>query len=117
MSVFTSSSCLFDIQLTVFLLSGISEFVLEVCGLGVGSYFKISLGSVWPSNWVVLSEFISEVCNLPIGWYFLICRPVGRQPGRPLKRLPDGYSREAETGHLLATLRDQKKWSSVRWTC
>jgi hypothetical protein len=26
-----------------------------------------------------------------------------------MKRLLDGYSREAETGHLLAWLRDQKK--------
>jgi len=25
-----------------------------------------------------------------------------RRPGRPLKRLLDGYNREAETGHLLA---------------
>jgi len=24
-----------------------------------------------------------------------------RRPGRPLKRLLDGYNREAETGHLL----------------
>jgi len=30
-------------------------------------------------------------------------RPIGRRtPERPLKRLLDGYSREAETGHLLA---------------
>jgi len=29
-------------------------------------------------------------------------RPVGRRSGRPLKRLLDGYSHEAETGHLLA---------------
>jgi len=30
-------------------------------------------------------------------------RPLGRlRPGLPLKRLLDGYSREAETGHLLA---------------
>jgi len=29
-------------------------------------------------------------------------RPIGRRPGRPLKRLLDGYSREVETGHLLA---------------
>jgi hypothetical protein len=30
-------------------------------------------------------------------------RLIGRRrPGRPLKRLLDGYSREAETGHLLA---------------
>jgi hypothetical protein len=29
--------------------------------------------------------------------------PIGRRkPGRPLKRLLDGYSREAETGQLLA---------------
>jgi len=29
-------------------------------------------------------------------------RPIGkRKPGRPLKRLLDGYSSEAETGHLL----------------
>jgi hypothetical protein len=28
--------------------------------------------------------------------------------GWPLKRPPDGYSCEAETGHLLAELRDQK---------
>jgi hypothetical protein len=25
-----------------------------------------------------------------------------RRPGRPLKRLPDGYTREAKGGHLLA---------------
>jgi hypothetical protein len=30
--------------------------------------------------------------------------PIGI--GRPLKRPLDGYSREAETGHLLAKLRD-----------
>jgi len=36
--------------------------------------------------------------------------PVGRQRFEgPLKRLLDGYSREAETGHLLALLRDQKR--------
>jgi len=29
-------------------------------------------------------------------------RPIERRPGRPMKRLLDGYSREAETGHLLA---------------
>jgi len=29
-------------------------------------------------------------------------RPIGRRPGRPLKWLLDGYSGEAETGHLLA---------------
>jgi len=29
-------------------------------------------------------------------------RPIERRrPGRPLKRLLDGYSHEAETGHLL----------------
>jgi len=28
-------------------------------------------------------------------------RPVGKIPGRPLKRLLDGYNRETETGHLL----------------
>jgi hypothetical protein len=29
-------------------------------------------------------------------------RPIGGQrPGWPLKRLLDGYNREAETGHLL----------------
>jgi hypothetical protein len=40
----------------------------------------------------------------------LDCRPIGRRRlGRPLKRLLDGYNREAETGHLLALLRDQKK--------
>jgi hypothetical protein len=40
-------------------------------------------------------------------------RPIGRRrPGRPLKRLPDGYSSETETGHLLAQLRDQKKKKS-----
>jgi hypothetical protein len=38
-------------------------------------------------------------------------RPVirWRRPGRPLKRLPDAHNSEAETGHLLAQLRDQKK--------
>jgi hypothetical protein len=36
-------------------------------------------------------------------------RPIGRRrPGRPLKRLLDGYNREAGTGHLLASFRDQK---------
>jgi len=33
-------------------------------------------------------------------------RPTGRRerrrPARSLKRLPDGYSREVKTGHLLA---------------
>jgi len=30
-------------------------------------------------------------------------RRIGRRrPGRPLKELVDGYSSEAETGHLLA---------------
>jgi hypothetical protein len=29
-------------------------------------------------------------------------RPMGRRPGRPLKRLLDGYNRETETGHLMA---------------
>jgi hypothetical protein len=29
-------------------------------------------------------------------------RRIGRQNGRPLKRLLDGYNNEAETGHLLA---------------
>jgi len=30
-------------------------------------------------------------------------RPIERRrPGRPLKRLLDGYNREAQTGHLLA---------------
>jgi hypothetical protein len=41
---------------------------------------------------------------------FLYYRPIGsrrrrrrrRRPGRPLKRLLDGYSLEAETSHLLA---------------
>jgi len=37
-------------------------------------------------------------------------RPIGKgRPGQPLKRLLDGYNREAEEGHLLAQLRDQKK--------
>jgi hypothetical protein len=36
-------------------------------------------------------------------------RPIGRRPGLPLKRLLDGYSREAETGHLWAKLRDQEE--------
>jgi hypothetical protein len=36
-------------------------------------------------------------------------RPIGRRPGRPLKRLLDGYNREAEIGHLLEKLCDQKK--------
>jgi hypothetical protein len=37
-------------------------------------------------------------------------RPVSkRRPGRLLKRLPDGYSPEAKTGHLLAQILDQKK--------
>jgi len=30
------------------------------------------------------------------------CDPMGRRlPGRPLKRLLNGYNHEAETGHLL----------------
>jgi hypothetical protein len=34
---------------------------------------------------------------------FFDYRPVGRRPGRQLlKRLLEGYIREAETGHLLA---------------
>jgi len=34
---------------------------------------------------------------------FLVYRHIGRRrPGRPLKKLLDGYSREAETGRLLA---------------
>jgi len=33
----------------------------------------------------------------------LDCRPIGRRrPEWPLKSLLDGYSREVETGHLLA---------------
>jgi hypothetical protein len=34
----------------------------------------------------------------------------GRRPGRPLKRPLDGYNREAETGHLLAWLNEEKKF-------
>jgi hypothetical protein len=32
-----------------------------------------------------------------------------RRPGLPLKGPLDGYNRKAETGHLLAYLRDRKK--------
>jgi hypothetical protein len=32
-----------------------------------------------------------------------------KRPGGPLKRLLDGYNREAETDHLLAWFCDQKK--------
>jgi len=35
-------------------------------------------------------------------------RPIRRRPGRLLKTT-DGYNREAETGHLLVQLHDQKK--------
>jgi hypothetical protein len=37
-------------------------------------------------------------------------RPIERRrPGRLLNRPLEGYNREAETGHLLTKLRDQKK--------
>jgi hypothetical protein len=36
-------------------------------------------------------------------------RPIRRRPGRPLKRLLDGYNSKAETGHLLVSFPDQKK--------
>jgi len=29
-------------------------------------------------------------------------RPIGRRPGRPLKRPLDGYNHDAQTGNLLA---------------
>jgi hypothetical protein len=46
--------------------------------------------------------------------YILDCRPVGRQrPGRPLKRLLDGYNREAETGHLSDLLRKEEEEEEV----
>jgi hypothetical protein len=41
-----------------------------------------------------------------IYWLNFVTR---RRPGRPLKRLLDGYSLEAETGHLLTQLHDQKR--------
>jgi hypothetical protein len=41
-------------------------------------------------------------------------RPTERRPGRPFKRLLDGYRRKAETGHLLAKIRDQKKMTEIR---
>jgi len=44
----------------------------------------------------------------------LYYRSVGRRrPERPLKRLLDGYNREAETGHLLSELRDKNKKNFV----
>jgi len=36
-------------------------------------------------------------------------RTTRRRTGRSLKRLLDGYNREAETCHSLALLRDQEK--------
>jgi len=41
-------------------------------------------------------------------FYILLCCTFNQ---RPLKKLPDGYSDEAETGHLLVWLRDQEKYT------
>jgi len=45
---------------------------------------------------------VSKMENIRHPKQLLVIRPIGRRPGQPLKRLLDGYSREAETGHLLA---------------
>jgi hypothetical protein len=37
-----------------------------------------------------------------------------RRPGGPLKKLLDGYNLEAETGNLLAQLRDQKTCRTIK---
>lgn len=48
---------------------------------------------------------------------FLDYRPVGkRRPGRPLKKLLNGYNFEAETGHLLASLCNHKNEGQMQIT-
>jgi len=43
----------------------------------------------------------------------LDCPLIGIRAERPLKRLLDGYSREAQIGHLLAWLRDQQNETKI----
>jgi hypothetical protein len=50
-----------------------------------------------------LLNYISRIEGLSYPKQILDYRSIGRRrPGRPLKRLLDGYSGETETGHLLA---------------
>jgi hypothetical protein len=54
----------------------------------------------WEQNWF---NQVSRMKGITYPEQLLEYRPIGRRrPGRPLKRLLDGYSGETETGHLLA---------------
>jgi hypothetical protein len=48
-------------------------------------------------------NYVSWMEDIRLSEQVLDYRPIGRRrPGRQLKTLLNGYSREAETGHLLA---------------
>jgi hypothetical protein len=53
---------------------------------------------------VDLTKLLNYVSRVEGVRQLIDCRPIERRPGRLLNRLPDGYRREAETGHLLARL-------------
>jgi hypothetical protein len=66
---------------------------------------EITVDTVQKKSVQYKQKQLNSVTKMEVIWYpeQLDYRPIdGRRPGRPLKRPLDGYSREAETGHLLA---------------